>query len=302
MTGFGSRRRVLRRDVVVDERAEGGRELLVGALQRREVLAVDVDGAVRLLARSGQRDADRGGLRLAGSVDDAAHDRERHVLDTLVLRLPDRHLVADVALDALGELLERRRGRAPAARARGHARREGADAERLEQLARRVDLLAAVAARSGRQRDADRVADALVQQNAHRRGGPDETLHAHARLGQAEVERLIGARGELAVDGDEVERPGDLAGDDDLVLAQARLERELGRLEGGEDHAFVDDFLGRVPEVLVRVLLHLLHDELLVQGAAVDADADGLAVVDARSCRSSRTARRAARPCRRCPG
>ena len=165
----------------------------------------------------------------------------------------------------------------------GQAVTDGAkdtDAQRLQKLARRVDLFAPIAAGPRRQRDADRVADALVQEHAHRRGGPDEALHAHAGLGQSEVERLVGARGELAIDRDQVERPRDLARDDDLVLAQPRLQRELGRLEGGEDHALVDDFLGGVPEVLVGVLLHLLHDELLVQGAAIDADADGLGVLD----------------------
>ena len=42
--------RVARRDVVVHERPEFLGQLLGIALQRREVLAVDVDGAVRLLA------------------------------------------------------------------------------------------------------------------------------------------------------------------------------------------------------------------------------------------------------------
>src|SRR5262245_57231 len=64
--------RVLRRDVVVDERAKRRRELLVGPLQSREVLAVDVDGAVRLLACAGERNADRRRLGFAGAVDDAA--------------------------------------------------------------------------------------------------------------------------------------------------------------------------------------------------------------------------------------
>ena len=48
-----------------------------------------------------------------------------------------------------------------------------AEAERLQQLARRVDLLAAVAAGLRRQRDADRVADPFVEQDAHR--GADQT-------------------------------------------------------------------------------------------------------------------------------
>src|SRR4029077_14143157 len=44
-------------------------------------------------------------------------------------------------------------------------------------------------------------------------------------------------------------------------------------------HAIVDNLFGFFSQVLVGVLLHLLHDELLIQRAAVDADADGLAVV-----------------------
>ena len=55
--------------------------------------------------------------------------------------------------------------------------------------------------------------------------------------------------------------------------------RELGRLQGREDHALVDDLFGSLAEIVVRVFLHLLHDELLVEGAAVDADAHGLRVV-----------------------
>src|SRR6266511_5782764 len=70
--GGGLAAGILRRDVVVHEGPEGVGQLLVGALQRREVLSVDVDGAVRLLAGSGEGDSDRRGLRLAGAVDDAA--------------------------------------------------------------------------------------------------------------------------------------------------------------------------------------------------------------------------------------
>ena len=94
------------------------------------------------------------------------------------------------------------------------------------------------------------------------------------------MQRLIGLAREVAVDGDEVARPRDLARDDDLVLAQAGLERQLGRVHRGNDHALVEDFFGRPAEAAVGVLLHLGEDELLVERAAVDADADRLAVVD----------------------
>ena len=64
----------------------------------------------------------------------------------VVLHLPLGHPFADVLLDAFGQLLERAAGGAPAAGARGDARRERAQPERLEQLARGVHLLAPIAA------------------------------------------------------------------------------------------------------------------------------------------------------------
>ena len=94
------------------------------------------------------------------------------------------------------------------------------------------------------------------------------------------MQRLLGLAREVAIDGDEVTRAGDLAGDDDLILAQARLERKLGRVHRGDHHALVQDLLGGPPETAVGVLLHLRHDELLVERAAIDADAHRLVVID----------------------
>ena len=54
--------------------------------------------------------------------------------------------------------------------------------------------LRAVAVRLGRERDADRVADAFLQQHGHRGGRGDDALRAHARLGEAEVQRVVAAR------------------------------------------------------------------------------------------------------------
>src|SRR3954454_14667276 len=127
-------------DVVINEALEFGRQLVVRAVQGLDVLAVDEHGAARLFAGARQADPDARRLRLAGAVDDAAHDRERHRLDAFVRRLPRRHHLADVVLDPFGELLERAARRAAAAAARGDARRERSQPERLQQLARRVDL------------------------------------------------------------------------------------------------------------------------------------------------------------------
>src|SRR5687768_8425287 len=123
--------RVLRVDIVVDEALELDGELVVRAAQRLHVLAVNVDGAVRRLAGARQADADIRRLRLAGAIHHAAHDGEGHRLDTVVAQFPLGHLVPDVPLDPLGELLEGAARGAAAPRTRGDARRKRAQAERL---------------------------------------------------------------------------------------------------------------------------------------------------------------------------
>ena len=85
---------------------------------------------------------------------------------------------------------------------------------------------------------------------------------------------------EFAINADQIARTRNLAGNDDLVFAQAAVKGEFSRLERGKNHAFVDDVFGSAAEIAVGVFLHLLHDEFLIERAAVDADADGLAVVD----------------------
>ena len=127
-------------------------------------------------------------------------------------------IVAHVLLNALGQLLERRRRRPAAAGAGGDRRRERAQAERLQDLARGVHLFAPIAAGPRRERHANRVADAFVQQNRQRRRRPRDALHAHAGFGEAEVQRLIRLLREVAIDGDQIARPRDLARNDDLIL------------------------------------------------------------------------------------
>jgi hypothetical protein len=101
----------------------------------------------------------------------------------------------------------------------------------------------------------------------------------HAGLGQAEVQRLVCLLREIAIDRHEIARPRQLARDDDLVLRQAGLEREIGRLERGDHHARVDDLLRRPAQALIRVRLHVREHELLIQRSAVDADAHRFAVI-----------------------
>ena len=110
--------------------------------------------------------------------------------------------------------------------------------ERLQDLLRGLDFFGAVAAGLGGEADADGVADAGEQQRREAGGGGDEALGAHAGFGEAEVQRVVAARGEVGVDVDEVADAGDLGGEDDLVVAEAVVLGGLGGVERADDHGF----------------------------------------------------------------
>src|SRR5688500_6300899 len=76
------------------------------AFQRAGLLAIDSDRGDRHFARAGQADADVRVLGFARTVDHAAHHRDAHVFHAGIRALPDRHLRAQISLDALGKLLE----------------------------------------------------------------------------------------------------------------------------------------------------------------------------------------------------
>ena len=113
---------------------------------------------------------------------------------------------------------------------------------------------------------------------AGRRG--DDALHGHARLGEAEVQRVVAARGEPAVDVDQVLHAADLGAEDDPVVAQPGGFGQLGRTEGGGQHRLDHHVAGVARGRQAGVLVHQLGQQLLVERAPVDADADRLALLD----------------------
>ena len=181
-----------RAHVVVDDRLEFLGDAL--ALQRHRLLAIDIDRRHRRLAGAGQRNADVGELRLARTVDDAAHHGDVHRLPRPdSVRATPASAARRYAWMLLGQFLEDRAGGAAAARTGGDHRRERAQAHGLQDFLRDDDLARAVAVRLGRERNADRVADAFLQQHRHRRRRRDDALAAHAGFGQAQVQRIVAA-------------------------------------------------------------------------------------------------------------
>ena len=142
-----------------------------------------------------------------------------------------------------------------------------------------IDLARAVAAGLGRERHADRVADAFLQQHRHRGGGSDDALRAHAGFGEPEVQRVVAARGEIAIDRDQVlhrrspctrARCGRAAGRSPRRAPRSRAPKptSASRITASASSG------SRAP----RVLVHQPREQLRVEAAPVHADAHRLAV------------------------
>jgi len=110
------------------------------ALERYGTSAINEDRRHRRFARARQAYADICVLALPWTIDDAAHYSDAHRLDTRIVSAPERHLRAQPRLNVIGQLLKKRAGSAPAARARHDHRRERAQPDRLQDFLRDLDL------------------------------------------------------------------------------------------------------------------------------------------------------------------
>ncbi len=266
--------RVLALHVVFDDRLK-----LLGdavSLERHRALAVDEHRRHRRLARPGQADADVGVLALARSVDHAAHHGDVHRLDAGILSTPYRHLVAQVVLDLLRQLLEEGAGGAAAPGTGDHHRRERAQPHGLQDLLRDLHFLGARLTGGRRERHADRVADAFLQQHRQRRGGGDDALAAHAGLREAQVQRVVATARQFAIHRDQILHAADLGRQHDHVAAQAQLLGAL-RVLDRRAHQRLAQHCVRLPRLrALRVLVHHLRQQFLIERAPVDADAHRL--------------------------
>ena len=179
---------------------------------------------------------------------------------------------------------------------------EGAQTQRLQDLARRVDLLAAVTAGARRQRHPDRVADPLGEQHAERGRRPDQALdrpspprsgRGAAAGGSAGRARGRPRSGRL---GRETLQEMTIWFSVSPAASAASVERE--RRERPCTRSRISSEVAA--EVAVGVLLHLRHHQVVVERAGVDADAHRFAVLARRRGRWSRTVRRAGLASRRC--
>ncbi|QTK80304.1 hypothetical protein AT6N2_C2742 [Agrobacterium tumefaciens] len=200
----------------------------VGAAQGERLFAIDENRCRWALTGAGQRNADIGVFAFAGAIDDAAHDGDVERLDTGIFLTPGRHVLTNVVLDVLGELLEDS-GRGPSTA--GTCRNdwnELTETHHLQQFLSHLHLTGTVAIRLGRERYADRVANAMLQHITHGGGGGDDALRTHARLGQAQMQGVVGSFRQHRIDGDQVLNLTDFSRQDDAIARQADLFGKLG--------------------------------------------------------------------------
>jgi hypothetical protein len=95
---------------------------------------------------------------------------------------------------------------------------------------------------------------------------------------QTEMQRVLAARGEVAIDSDQVLHSADLARDHDTVATEAEFHRALRGVERRHDQRLAHDFV-RVERLLaLRVLVHHAGQQILIEAAPVHADAHRLGV------------------------
>ena len=143
-----------------------------------------------------------------------------------------------------------------------------------------ANFLSAIAAGRGRERDADGISDAFLQQHSECSARGDYAFCSHTSFSQSEVQRIIATRGQGAVDIDQILHAADFRAENDLIGAQAALFGELSRIQRAHDHRFHCDFSGVFRFGEARVLVHHSGEQSLIERAPVHADAHRLLILD----------------------
>ena len=125
-----------------------------------------------------------------------------------------------------------------------------------------------------RQRNANRVANAFLQQHSQSRAAGDDSFGPHAGFRQAEVERVVASGGQQPVDVHEVADPRDLRAHDDPIVRQTGLLGQLGRTEGRFEHRLDHHVPRRAGRSQAGVRLHERGQQRRVQRPPVHPDPD----------------------------
>ncbi len=215
---------------------------------------------------------------LTRTIDDTPHDRQRHVLGSVILKLPLRHFGADIVLHLTRQLLEKCTCCPTASRAGSHHRRKGTKPHGLQNFLSDNNFLSPRTTRLRSQRNSDRVANAFLKQNGQGSRRCDNTFRPHACFSQAEMKRIIRSLRQFAINGDQVLNAGNLAGQDDLFASQPNLFRLGGRLKRRRHHG-VPHYLRCIQWLRsTGIFVHNSSQQILIQAPPVHSDTHWLVI------------------------
>src|SRR6185369_5770846 len=155
-----------------------------------------------------------------------------------------------------------------------------ANSHRLQNLLGDENFFRAISIRSRGQRDANRVSDAFLHQDCKTCRRTDNAFRTHAGFGQSEMQRVLAARSQNAIDIDEVLNSADFCADDDLIGTEAVLFCELGGAQCAQHHGFHHYVASFQRLRTLCVLVHHVCEKSLVERSPVHADANRLLVLD----------------------
>ena len=112
-----------------------------------------------------------------------------------------------------------------------------------------------------------------MQQNGQGGGRGHRAFGAHARLGQAQVQGMVAALRQLAINRNQVLYARDFATEHDLLRRHAQFLGQLSRVNCRGDQCLVHH-LFRAPWLWpMGVFIHQASQQLLIQTAPIDANA-----------------------------
>src|SRR5690625_3452128 len=163
------------------------------AFERYSALTINIYRCRGNLARARQADTNISMLALTRAIDHATHHSNLHVFYSRILAAPYGHLLAQIRLDLLGQLLEKCTARAPASGARHHHWGYGAQAHGFSEFLRALHLFGPCTPWFRGQGNTYGIANALWKQYRQGRRRTHHPFPAPACLGQPQTQRILPA-------------------------------------------------------------------------------------------------------------
>ena len=176
----------------------------------------------------------------------------------------------------LGEFLKKGAAGSTATRTGNDQRRKRTQSHCLKNFLSNDHLSGSIATGLGGERHPDGVADALLKENRQRGSRCNDALAAHTCFGQADMQRVIAATGEFAIDRHHILNIRYLGREDDGIASKTKRFGLTGAVDGRGDQRFAHHLHGIEGLGARGIFVHQPGQQGLIETAPVDADANRL--------------------------